>query len=83
MPRSSLAPRRRSALSARDSPPRMNEDSMKKQTNKKGRSADRMRPEYDFSKGVSGKRALGYASGTNVVLAPDVASPVSDCRRRK
>jgi len=34
-----------------------------------------MRPEYDFSKGVRGKHAARYASGTNVVvLEPDVAS---------
>ncbi|MBZ5629470.1 MAG: hypothetical protein LAO06_11465 [Acidobacteriia bacterium] len=33
-----------------------------------------MRPEYDFSKGVRGKHAARYASGTNVVvLEPDVA----------
>jgi len=52
----------------------MNEDSMKKQNRGKARSSDPMRPEYDFSKGVRGKHAAGYASGTNVVvLAPDVA----------
>ncbi len=52
----------------------MNEDSMKKQTRVKARSSDPMRPEYDFSKGVRGKHAARYASGTNVVvLAPDVA----------
>lgn len=34
-----------------------------------------MRPEYDFSKGVRGKHAARYASGSNVVvLEPDVAS---------
>ena len=34
-----------------------------------------MRPEYDFSKGLRGKHADRYASGTNVVvLAPDVAT---------
>ena len=33
-----------------------------------------MRREYDFSKGVRGKHAARYASGTNVVvLEPDVA----------
>ncbi len=33
-----------------------------------------MRPEYDFSRGVRGKHALRYSSGSNVVvLAPDVA----------
>jgi len=48
---------------------------MKKQTKKIARIADRMRPEYNFSKGVRGKHAARYASGTNVVvLAPDVAS---------
>lgn len=34
-----------------------------------------MRSEYDFSKGVRGKHAARYASGTNVVvLDPDVAA---------
>jgi len=34
-----------------------------------------MRPEYDFRKGVRGKHAAAYQSGTNVVvLQPDVAS---------
>ncbi len=52
----------------------MNENSMKKLTRVKARSSDLMRPEYDFSKGVRGKHAARYASGTNVVvLAPDVA----------
>ena len=36
--------------------------------------SETMRSEYDFSKGVRGKHAAQYASGTNVViLAPDVA----------
>jgi len=53
----------------------MNEDNMKKQTRRKTRNSDRMRPEYDFRKGVRGKHAERYASGTNVVvLAPDVAN---------
>lgn len=48
---------------------------MKRQTKGKTRTPDQMRPEYDFSKGVRGKHAARYASGTNVVvLAPDVAS---------
>ena len=48
---------------------------MKKQTRRRARSSGPMRPEYDFSKGVRGKHAARYASGTNVVvLAPDVAS---------
>ena len=48
---------------------------MKKQSKRKARTSDQMRPEYDFSKGVRGKNAARYASGTNVVvLAPDVAS---------
>ncbi len=48
---------------------------MKKQSKRKARTSDQMRPEYDFSKGVRGKHAARYASGTNVVvLAPDVAS---------
>lgn len=52
----------------------MNEENMKKQGRTKGRNSP-MRPEYDFSKGVRGKHAARYASGTNVVvLAPDVAS---------
>jgi len=47
---------------------------MKKQNRGKVRSSDPMRPEYDFGKGVRGKHAARYASGTNVVvLAPDVA----------
>ena len=36
---------------------------------------DRMRQEYDFSKGVRGKYAARYAEGSNVVvLDPDVAA---------
>jgi hypothetical protein len=47
---------------------------MKKQTKTKAQVSDRMRPEYDFSRGVRGKHAARYASGSNVVvLAPDVA----------
>jgi hypothetical protein len=47
---------------------------MKKQIRTKARNST-TRPEYDFSKGVRGKHAARYASGTNVVvLAPDVAS---------
>jgi hypothetical protein len=46
---------------------------MKKQTRRKP-TQDKMRPEYDFSKGVRGKHATRYAEGTNVVvLEPDVA----------
>ena len=46
---------------------------MKKQTRPR-HNPDGMRPEYDFSKGVRGKYAGRYASGTNiVVLEPDVA----------
>lgn len=53
----------------------LNEDTMKKQSRTKGRRNDAMRPEYDFSKGVRGKHAARYASGSNVVvLEPDVAS---------
>jgi hypothetical protein len=41
---------------------------------KQKREPDEMRPEYDFSGGVRGKYAAGFARGTNVVvLAPDVA----------
>ena len=47
---------------------------MKKQIRTKRHSDDNMRREYDFSKGVRGKYATRYASGTNVVvLEPDVA----------
>jgi hypothetical protein len=48
---------------------------MKKQTRRKpSEDSDTLRPEYDFSKGVRGKHAAGYAQGTNVVvLEPDVA----------
>ncbi|MGZ4838077.1 MAG: hypothetical protein ACXVZR_05975 [Terriglobales bacterium] len=54
---------------------------MKKRNSRNRRSGDSMRPEYDFSKGVRGKHAARYASGTNVVvLEPDVARefPTSD-----
>jgi hypothetical protein len=54
---------------------------MKKQVKAKAHTSNRMRPEYDFSKGVRGKHAARYASGTNVVvLAPDVSSqfPTAD-----
>ena len=47
---------------------------MKKQNRTKRHAGDSMRREYDFSKGVRGKYAARYASGTNVVvLEPDVA----------
>ena len=48
---------------------------MKKQSRKNSTDdKDTMRPEYDFSKGVRGKHAAKYATGTNVVvLEPDVA----------
>jgi len=50
-------------------------DNVKKQIKTKARTSDRMRPEYDFSKGLRGKHAARYASGASVVvLAPDVAS---------
>lgn len=53
----------------------MSEDSMKKQTRRKAHFHDGMRVQYDFGKGVRGKHAARYTSGTNVVvLAPDVAS---------
>jgi len=46
---------------------------MKKRNSR--RSREDMRPEYDFRKGVRGKHAAAYQSGTNVVvLQPDVAS---------
>ena len=47
---------------------------MSKDNKAKKRRTGEMRPEYDFSKGVRGKHAARYASGSNVVvLAPDVA----------
>ena len=47
---------------------------MSKDNKAKNRRTGEMRPEYDFSKGVRGKHAARYASGSNVVvLAPDVA----------
>ena len=69
------------ASSARDSRLVKNEDNMKKRVKTKAHVSNRMRPEYDFSKGVRGKHAARYASGTNVVvLAPDVSSqfPTAD-----
>lgn len=55
---------------------------MKKQNRSRADAEeDTMRPEYDFSKGVRGKHAAQYATGTNVVvLEPDVASefPTAD-----
>ncbi len=40
---------------------------------------DGMRDEYEFSKGVRGKYADGFAEGSNVViLDPDVARVFSD-----
>ena len=63
-----------SASSAQDSRLEMNKGNMKKHAKKKARISNRMRREYDFSKGVRGKHAARYASGTNVVvLAPDVS----------
>ena len=42
----------------------MSEDNMKRQTRKKARTSEEMRPEYNFSKGVRGKHAgtlrIGY-----------------------
>jgi len=58
----------------RPNPPTRLEDDMKRLIKIKGRDS-KMRPEYDFSKGVRGRHAARYASGTNVVvLAPDVAT---------
>ena len=40
-----------------------------------------MRPEYDFSKGVRGKYAARYASGTNIVpIDPDLQDVFPDAR---
>jgi hypothetical protein len=45
----------------------------------KGTADPDMLEEYDFSKGVRGKHAERYATGTNVVLlAPDVAAAFPD-----
>jgi hypothetical protein len=63
-----------SALDARQ---RTKEGSM----NRKGktRSADDIRPEYDFTGGVRGKFYKEYMKGTNVVLLdPDVAEVFPD-----
>jgi hypothetical protein len=50
---------------------------MKKEPN--SQSDPDMLPEYDFSKGVRGKYAKRYDSGTNVVvLDPDVAAVFPD-----
>ena len=47
-------------------------------TTKSKRRVD-MLPEYDFSKGVRGKYAKRYATGSNVVvLSPDVAKRFPD-----
>ena len=70
-----------SASSVRDSQRVMSEARMKKKASRKTPGSGRTRPEYDFSKGMRGKHAVRYASGTNVVvLAPDVASqfPTAD-----
>ena len=46
---------------------------------KKNKKHMEMLPEYDFSKGVRGKYAKRYASGSNVVvLSPDVAKKFPD-----
>jgi hypothetical protein len=50
---------------------------MNRKTNR--RSADEMRPEYDFSGGVRGKFYKEYMKSTNVVLLdPDVAEVFPD-----
>jgi hypothetical protein len=44
----------------------------------KSRTRSTMRPHYDFSKGVRGKYAVRFKSGSNiVVLDPDVAKTFS------
>ncbi len=46
---------------------------------KKGKKYVAMLPEYDFSKGVRGKYAKRYATGSNVVvLSPDIAKRFPD-----
>ena len=48
---------------------------------KKKTSASDMREEYDFSKGVRGKYAKRFATGSNiVVLDPDVARLFPDSK---
>ena len=45
------------------------------------KSSSEMKAEYDFSKGVRGKYAKAYASGTNmIVLDPDVAAVFPDSK---
>lgn len=42
-------------------------------------SADEMRPEYDFSRGVRGKYYESYRKGTNLILLePDIAKAFPD-----
>jgi hypothetical protein len=42
---------------------------------------DKMRPEYDFSRGVRGKYAGRFAEGTNLILLdPDLAAEFPDSR---
>lgn len=44
-------------------------------------TADEVRTEYDFSKGVRGKYATRFARGSNVVvLEPDVATLFPDAK---
>jgi hypothetical protein len=39
----------------------------------------KMKPEYDFSGGIRGKYAKGFAKGSNlIVLAPDVVKDFPD-----
>lgn len=52
---------------------------MKKARTKARATSPEMRQEYDFSKGVRGKYARRYRTGTNlVVLEPDVAAAYRD-----
>ena len=45
----------------------------------KRRRADKLRPEYDFSRGVRGKHHTAYKTGTNVALLDaDVARAFPD-----
>ena len=53
----------------------LNGKRMKTKITKGKKISDRMRANYDFSKGVRGKHAAQYAAGTNVVvIEPDVAA---------
>ena len=69
---------KRSGSSARASPRGKNEGSTRKNPRRQTAAA---RPRYDFTKGVRGKYAERYATGTNIVLLePDVAQAFPTAR---